>query len=306
MLGDADLAMYRAKRAGSNQTAYFTLSLREAATDRARLAAELQRAVADDQLVIHYQPVVDLRDGRAVGAEALVRLRDGHQLLPPDDFLPLARTLGLMPDLTRIVLDQACRDFAGAIPTRAGWWVSVNLGADESGDPQLCQLVSNALRRSGLPAQRLIVEVSERALPDSTLRSGLGDLAAIGVRVALDDFGSGWSSFAQLRSLPLHMVKLDRDLTAELRSGSASGLFRAVVALARDLDLIVVAEGIEHPSQPRLVREAGCQLGQGYQWGQPGTLDDLVRVWAVETSSHHTAIGPPRPTAITTGFAPRS
>ena len=200
MLGDADLAMYRAKLDGPNQTAHFSLSLRDAATDHARRSAELHEAIAAGRLVVHYQPIVDLRDGRVVGAEALVRLADRQRgMLQPDEFLPLAQTLGLMPEVTSVVLDTACRDFARHRLAREGWWVSVNLDSAAILDPLLGEQVSQVLRRTGLPADRLVLEVSEQTLPESALQAALQELATTGVRIALDDFGSGWSSFAQLR-----------------------------------------------------------------------------------------------------------
>jgi len=245
------------------------------------LDRRLASAVRGGEVVARYQPIVDLRSGRIVGAEALACWDgSGAELAGPERFLALAAATGLMPAITERILRQACADFAGGVPEREGWWVSVNLDAPATVHPETPGQIEAVLRETGLAPERLCIEVSERLVPDPLAVRSLQAIADLGVQLAMDDFGSGWSSLAQLRSLPLTLVKLDRSLLVSCSVDEASVLL-ATVAFVASLGLDVLAEGIERPGDRLLVQAAGVALGQGFLWGAAQPLDQLVGAAAV-------------------------
>lgn len=241
-------------------------------------AHRLEAALRDGEIALRYQPVIDLASGRLVGAEALARWdRSGPDLRGPAQFLGLARAVGALPRITEHLVDQACQEFATGVPAHGGWWVAVNLGPEEAVAPETVGLVRTALRRSGLAPERLCLELSEQTVADPLAARALGHLADLGVRLAIDDFGSGFSSLAQIRSLPVSLVKIDRSVVAGAATDGLA-LLHAIVELASALGLTVLAEGIERPGELRAVHEAGVELGQGFLWGPATRVDELVGV----------------------------
>ncbi len=220
---------------------------------------------------VHYQPVVDLATGRTTGAEALVRWqRPGGGFVPPSDFLPHAETSGAVVDLGRFVVRRACAD-AASWPRPAGaepLAVAVNASGTELARPDYAAWVLSALHASGLPGHRLVVEVVEGLLDEESpvVAENLHALRAAGVRLAVDDFGTGWSSLARLDRLPLDVLKVDRSFVSTVAPGSDATLCAGVVALAQALGLSVIAEGVETEHQAAWLRERGCEEAQGWLW----------------------------------------
>ncbi|GAA3246546.1 putative bifunctional diguanylate cyclase/phosphodiesterase [Dactylosporangium siamense] len=268
----ADLAMYQAKRNGKGRYELFEPAMQERLLRTLDLEADLRRAVERDEFVLRYQPIFDLRDGRIVAVEALVRWHHPDRgIVPPGQFVPLAEETGLIVPIGGWVLREACR--------RAGAWnaagrppltVQVNLSARQLQEPDLPELVTRALGDAGLDPSRLVLELTESQLLDDTeaMIPRLGELKRVGVRLALDDFGTGHSALAYLRRFPIDMIKIDRSFVAETERdlAPAPSLASAIVQLGRTLRLVVVAEGIETPQQQRRLRDAGCHLGQGYRF----------------------------------------
>jgi EAL domain-containing protein (putative c-di-GMP-specific phosphodiesterase class I) len=257
---------------------------------------ELGVAIADGQLRLAFQPVVDLAGDRSVGAEALVRWEHPRLgLLAPGSFVPLAEENGLIADLDRWVLRTAC-EHAVRWPTPPGGpapHVAVNLSGRTLGDPGLFDTVRTALVDSGLAPERLQLEVVEsRSLVD--LPGVVDTLAAIrhiGVQVALDDFGTGFSTLSWLQRLPVDRIKVDRSFIAKLPADEASAaLLRGVVALGRELAIEVVAEGVETVEQLDMIRTAGCHLVQGFLLGRPAPSGEWQRRPAIPGAS---SAGPP-------------
>ena len=285
LLRNADLAMYSAKAAGRNRYAWYAPSLHQAATQRMDLTRGLRRALAEEQLTLHYQPVVRLPDARVVGAEALLRWQppDGPAV-PPDVFLPVAEEAGLMREVDAWVLDRACRDLAAwradgvDVPQ-----VCVNVSPRHL-TPDLPGVVGAALARHGLPGSVLCLEITESAVaPDPQVALAvLGALRATGVRIALDDFGTGESSLAQLRQLPLDAVKIDRSfLPTSPQDAGAWQLLRSVIGVCDALSLPVVVEGVEEPGTVAELVATGCAYAQGFHFGRPQPPAELVRALAV-------------------------
>ena len=242
-------------------------------------AEELLRAITDGQLVLRYQPVVDLATGALIGVEALVRWQHPVRgLLAPDRFLPLAEATGVVDLLGALVLRAAChevRAWQRRTGTAAG--VAVNVSGAELASPAYPGRVLRALADSGLPAGDLVLEVTETAFAEApTMTASLAELRRAGVRVAVDDFGTGWSTLSRLDQLPVDVLKLDKSFVDRVVPGEGcTPVVDAVLALARALDLEVTAEGVETAEQVVALREAGCDAAQGYHLQRPVELDEV-------------------------------
>lgn len=266
----ADLAMLEAKSGGRARVQLFEEDLRQRCEDRMLIEQELRHALGTEhEIEVHLQPLTELDGGDMWGAEALVRWRHPtHGTLYPSRFLPVAEESGLIVPLGERVLSVACAA-AAALP---GMVVAVNLSPRQLHDPGLAPAVRRQLGRQGLAADRLCLEVTEEALVDSRAIAVLEDLRRFGVQVAIDDFGVGASSFRQLRRLPGALVKIDRSFIERIDQDSGADdrvMVKAMVTLAEQLDLQVIAEGIERESQMQIVRELGVTIGQGWHLGAP-------------------------------------
>jgi EAL domain-containing protein (putative c-di-GMP-specific phosphodiesterase class I) len=276
LMRDADLALRYAKQRGKNRVERYDLRYDELLRRHSTLENELRHAIERDELRLVFQPVVALPSVRPVGAEALLRWH--HPTLGavrPDEFIPVAEESGLIARIGEWVLHQACRQLSLWLAAGHDVWVSVNLSPKELHNADYAGLVADVLRAHRVPPQRLVLEVTEHAMAtdmDELIRR-LGELRATGVRIALDDFGAGYSSLGQLRDLPVDILKIDHSLVAEpeSRTGVAAPLVDVVVRLGHRLGLEVIAEGIGKQAQRRVVEEAGCHLGQGslFGWGVP-------------------------------------
>ncbi|MGE3234710.1 MAG: EAL domain-containing protein, partial [Thermoleophilia bacterium] len=281
LVRDADAAMYTAKEQGKRGYAVFVPQMRTAAMARLEMESRLRNAVGREEMELVYQPIVRIADGSVVGVEALVRWRHPELgLLGPGEFIPLAEQTGLIDEIGEWVLRTACRDVMELLRGDGGDppAVTVNLSPRQLRNPALADVVEAALRDTGLPPERLVLEITETAMAADT-PGNLASLRALrrrGVRVAVDDFGSGYSSLGQLRRLPVDMLKIDREFLAEARSAQATALLRAVVELGNGLGLTVVAEGVERQDQLALVRGVGCALGQGWLWARPMGIADVA------------------------------
>jgi EAL domain-containing protein (putative c-di-GMP-specific phosphodiesterase class I) len=239
--------------------------------------AAMVSAVDGRAIQVQYQPIFDLRSGALVGAEALARWPEAPEgVESPEHFLHLAAVAGRQRDVTDHILDCVSRAAARPALVGSGTWLSVNLSATEAVGADLPGRVLAALARHRVDPDHIVLELSERIIPDLATQRSISGLRGAGLRVAIDDFGSGWSSIAQLTELPIELVKLDRSIIESARSGPA--LLEASVALAEALDLRVLAEGIETPEDLAAVQAAGVHLGQGFLLGGPSALDDLERL----------------------------
>ena len=281
----ADVAMYRAKLAHKAYEVY-TPSIDDGG-NRLALVEELRAAVEGERLVLHYQPQVDLRSGEIVAAEALVRWpHERLGLIPPLEFLPLAEEAGLMGPLTRLVLDQALGQCAVWRAAGSRLAISVNVSSSNLLDTGFIDLVRTSLRRHGIPAASLILEITETTIirDFAACQTAIDDLRALGVGVSIDDFGSGFTSLAYLGSLPITELKLDRTFISGL---SATGreqdikLVRATIELGHALGLLVVAEGIETLATLELLALLGCDRAQGYFTGRPVRAQDFAMSAAI-------------------------
>jgi diguanylate cyclase len=289
LLRNADIAMYAAKSRGKGTYEVFTGSMLESVRDRHDSQRALEGAIERRELVVHYQPIVDLHNGRMAGAEALVRWpRPDRGLVPPAEFIPLAEETGLVVELDRFVLRQACRQMAGWNAEAGPLLLHVNLSAHHLLRNDLAATVAAALGDSGLPPECLALEITE-----SVLMHDLGvaivrlhELKRLGVHLAIDDFGTGYSSLAYLRQMPIDAVKIDKSFVDGVAGGpEESAVARAIIALADTLHLDTVAEGVEQPEQAAALAELGCHLAQGYHFSRPVPAADMARLATAAGSS---------------------
>lgn len=285
LLHNADLAMYLAKSCGKGHYRLFESSMQAALIARLELAAALRLAVARGEMVVYYQPILGLATGRMIGTEALVRWRHPQRgLLAPDTFIPAAEENGAIAAIGQWVLREACRQakvWDERFPGHAPQSISVNVSGRQvrSG---LVEVVSAALDESGLDPGRLTLEITETVLLEegSDASSYLDDLHALGVRLAIDDFGVGYSSLVRLRTLPIDILKIDKTFVAEVGHGTTNGaLVASLIAMAHALGLWVVAEGVETADQLQFLIARGCDAAQGYLFGRPipsGAMQQLL------------------------------
>ncbi|MGF7148697.1 diguanylate cyclase (GGDEF)-like protein [Sphingomonas zeicaulis] len=267
---NADLAMYRAKCEGIGAPCYYDGMLDEAIRERRELANDLRKAIDENQLEVHYQVQASVADRAITGYEALLRwMHPQRGMIPPSTFIPVAEENGLILSLGEWVLQRACSD---AMEWDHPSKVAVNVSALQLAHAELPQIFQRILADTGLPAERLEIELTESAIMadrDRALKV-LGQIKALGVGVALDDFGTGYSSLETLRAFPFDKIKLDRFFTSELAvSPQATAIVRAVLALGRSLAIPVLAEGIETREQLEVLVREGCDEVQGFLFGRP-------------------------------------
>lgn len=282
ILQNADAAMYAAKEAGRGRVAVFEEALRRRVVERLDIERDLDAAIADEQFELHYQPIVTVGSNEVVAVEALVRWRHPTRgVVGPDRFIAIAEETGKIGDIGRWVLQQACRDVARWRVSRPALYVSVNVAMPQLYDPKFALDISTALTAAGVPAEALMIEVTESmAMEDPvTALLALGRIRAMGVRIAIDDFGTGHSSLDHLRQLPADTLKIDRSFVAELDAGGTHTIAGAVISLAHALGLQTVAEGVETPEQLEDLRALGCDLAQGYLFSKPKPVAGLEPVW---------------------------
>jgi diguanylate cyclase (GGDEF)-like protein len=283
LLQHADVAMYLAKRAHAG-TAVYSAEQDTNDAERLALAAELRRAIEQEQLAVHYQPKADLASGRIVGVEALVRwIHPKRGFVPPDTFVPLAERTGLIKPLSRHVLRAAVEQCAAWAADGLDLHVAVNLTIPDLLDLELPDRVAALLADTGVPADRLELEVTESTIlaDPHRVRKVIDRLSELGVGFAIDDFGTGYSSLAYLKQLPVQTIKIDRSFVFDmLESESDAAIVRSTVDLARNLGLRVVAEGVETQEMWDALREQGCTLAQGYLVSKPVPADALAGLLA--------------------------
>ena len=270
ILKRASLALHRSRAKGRNVWCLFEPELGRVAEKRRWLEAEMQSAIDRRDFELHYQPQLDLMTGTIVGYEALVRWRHPERgMISPVDFIPVAEDTGLIAPLGDWVLRQACRD---ALHLPETTFVAVNLSAAQFLLSDMVETVRSALADTGLNPKRLELEITESLLMEDREKTALilGELARMGVSVAVDDFGTGYSNLTYLADLPFQKLKIDRSFVNRIgKDGNTGAIISTIVGLSRALGVHTTAEGVENEGQADLLRAAGCNVGQGFLYGRP-------------------------------------
>jgi diguanylate cyclase (GGDEF)-like protein/PAS domain S-box-containing protein len=289
LLRDADLAMYRAKANGKSRYEVFDQKMHARAVALLQLETDLRLAIEREEFRILYQPVMSLRTGRIAGVEALVRWKHPQRgLVSPDDFLMVAEETGLVVPMGNWVLREACgrlAEWQRENPSLADITVSVNLSARQFVHPELVARVTDALRLSGLPSRCLRLEFTESVLieREEPVIDTFAQLHALGIRLDLDDFGTGYSSLGYLHRFDLDGLKIDRSFVGNIGpNGERSEIVRTIVALANNLGMEVIAEGVETPAQLAVLQGVECDLVQGYLFGGALTAAEMAERFSVE------------------------
>jgi diguanylate cyclase (GGDEF)-like protein len=275
LIRNADLALYAAKRQGRDRYQVFDQSMHTAAVQQVGLEDDLLRAVENEAFTLHYQPVVDLATKTIIGVEALLRWpHPTRGLILPAEFLPVAEETGLIVPIGLWVLREACRqarEWQANDPEPLPVRIGVNISVKQLEDPGFVADVAQALQDSGLPPPALILEITETILAQNLIATGevLKGMKQLGVRVAVDDFGVGYSSLNNLRRLPVDIVKIDKSFVAGLAQPEEMALTSAIVALSKALNLQTLAEGVEHAKEADELQALGCDSAQGYFFAKP-------------------------------------
>ncbi len=281
LLKQADRAAYWVKDAGRNSFALFDPANAREVSERIQLENDLRAALGGAELELDYQPQIDLVSGDVVGIEALVRWRHPRRgRVPPGDFIPIAEESGLIVPLGTWVLREACRQARAWLSERPELRLAVNVSAIQFRRHGFPATVRHALEETGFPPGQLELEVTETAVMTDVRASirHMRELKELGLRIAIDDFGTGYSSLAYLQRLPIDVVKIDREFVSTVETPAGNLLVHAITDLAHRLGIEITAEGIETPNQLAMVREMGCQLGQGFLFGAPAPRPPLTAV----------------------------
>ncbi|MCE9597317.1 MAG: EAL domain-containing protein [Spirochaetia bacterium] len=282
MLRDADTAMYRAKSLGRSRHVIFDEAMHVRVRDLMQLESDLRRALERYELVLYYQPILDLATLRITGFEALIRwIHPVRGMVPPGDFIQLAEETGMIDSIGQWVLNMSCA-FMGRLRVagHTELTISVNVSARQFQKIGFLESVAHAIESAHIPARCLGLELTESLFMEHMDEVGqtLGKLSGLGVSISIDDFGTGYSSMSYLKNLPIQTLKIDQSFVRDLlRDGNDAAITGAIIAMAKSLKMRVVAEGVEEVEQARILREMGCDLVQGFLYGRPVPESDVAR-----------------------------
>jgi diguanylate cyclase len=283
LLRQADLAMYDAKLGGKARTAIFDESMQRVVDTRFSVRNALGKAIIGHELRVLYQPLVSLADEKVIGVEALVRWeRPGSGLLSPDKFIPIAEESSLISAVDCWVLQEACT--RGARWCAAGGSIAVNLSARTLQQEDVVRVLGQTLKKTAIPPAQLTMEITETALLSGTgtAQLNLGRLRALGVKLSIDDFGTGHSSLSQLQQTDVDVLKIDQSFVSKMdHDASSAAIVNAIITLGHALGLALVAEGVERPAQAALLREQGCDSAQGWLFGRPLQPEAIDRAFGL-------------------------
>lgn len=288
LLRYADMAMFHAKAAGKNSFQFYSAQMNAVAVNSLSLEASLHRAMERDELFMVYQPKIDLRSGRTVGLEALVRWNHPEQgLIPPATFIPIAEEVGLINSVGEWILRSVCRQIrAWRRSAAADLIVAVNISGQQIANPRFGLLVQQILRETGVAGESLEFEVTETSVMrmESYIDTVFSAVRDLGISISLDDFGTGYSSLSHLRRFPIDYLKIDRSFVDEVMTNADDrAIVSAIIGMAQNLGLQVVAEGVETSEQAEFIRAKGCDFAQGYYFARPMRADELL-VYLTQTA----------------------
>jgi PAS domain S-box-containing protein len=295
LVRDADIAMYRAKRAGKARCEVSDPAMHENAVKRLRLETELRKALDQGEFRVYYQPIMSLQTGKIAGFEALTRWQRPEGIVPPIEFIAVAEEIGLIVPMNRELLRVACqqlRSWQSEFPSSPPLTMSVNITAKEFAQPDLVSEIRKSLEQTGVEPSCLQLEIIETIAMGDAEKSGevLSQLRSLGVRLSIDDFGTGYSSLSRLRRIPVDTLKIDRTFISHMDSDPESlEIVRVIIMLAHNLGLKVVAEGTETEEQVTLLKQLNCEMAQGYLFSRPADDEAMLKLLVLNHSSARAA-----------------
>jgi two-component system CheB/CheR fusion protein len=291
LMSHADTAMYRAKEHGKNTYLFFTKEMAEHISHRLLIERSLRLAITNNELFLEYQPQIDFESNELIGVEALLRWRHGGEIIPPGSFIPIAEESGLIVDIDNWVVGETCRqmrawDHAGLPP----FWVSINISAHHFRRPNIFSQIMGIISIANISPKRLSIEITESSLMDvETASRMLRKLHEVGFRISVDDFGTGFSSLSYLKRFSVSELKIDRSFVDDIASDAEDrSITTAIIAMARELGLKTVAEGVETAAQHEVLKKLGCNIGQGYLYSPP-LAGTQLQDWLFKHSPQKTA-----------------
>jgi len=302
VLRDAEIAMYRAKRAGKARCEVFDSAMQADAVKRLHLETDLRKGLDLDEFRVHYQPLVSLQNGQIVGFEALTRWQRPQGIVMPGEFIAVADEIGITLPINRQLLRESCEQLCrwqALFPYKAPLSVSANITARQFAQPDLAKEIGEILQQTGIDPSCVDLEITENIAMADAERSAvvLSQLKALGVHLSIDDFGTGYSSLSRLRRFPVDILKIDRTFISGMdHDEETREIVRIIVMLAHSLGLKVVAEGIEHQAQVVALKYLGCELGQGYLFSKPADAAAIEQFLTSQPAEHRTrshAVGSP-------------
>jgi len=297
LLRDADIAMYRAKRAGKARCEVSDTAMHDAAVKRLRLETDLRKAFDQGEFRVFYQPIVSLQTGKITGFEALTRWQRPEGILPPIEFIAVAEEIGLIIPMNRQLRREACQQlqsWQSEFPANPPLTMSVNITPKEFAQPDLASEIGKTLAEIGFDPACLQLEIIETIAMGDAEKSGqvLVQLKALGVRMSIDDFGTGYSSLSRLRRIPVDTLKIDRAFIMNMNSDPESHeIVRVIIMLAHNLGLKVVAEGTETEEHIRLLKQLNCEMSQGYNYSRPADAQAMLKLLASNRTAVATSAG---------------
>ncbi|MGA2237311.1 MAG: EAL domain-containing protein [Terriglobales bacterium] len=297
LLRDADIAMYRAKRAGKARCEVSDTAMHANAVKRLRLETDLRKALDQGEFRVYYQPIVSLQTGKITGFEALSRWQRSESIVPPIEFIPVAEEIGLIVPMNRQLVREACqhlRSWQSEFPSTPPLTMSVNVSSKEFAQPDLASEIRKSLDQTGVDPSCLQLEIIETIAMGDAEKSGhvLAHLKALGVRLSIDDFGTGYSSLSRLRRIPVDTLKIDRAFISNMESDPENReIVRAIIMLAHNLGLKVVAEGTETEEHINLLKKLNCEMVQGYFYSRPADGQAMSKLLAGGHSARAASVG---------------
>jgi PAS domain S-box-containing protein len=293
MLADAEIAMYRAKHTGRGRCEVFDNAMHAGALKRLKLETDLRKALAFEEFRVYYQPIVSLHGGQIVGFEALTRWQRPEGIVMPGEFIGVADEIGIILPLNRQLMQDACgqlRSWHGLFPSDPPLTIAVNITPKQFSQPDLASQIDTILQQTGVDPRCVDLEIAETIAMADADRSAvvLSELKALGVRLNIDDFGTGFSSLSRLQRFPVDTLKIDRSFVSRMdRDPETQEIVRIIVMLAHGLGLRVVAEGVETEEQSDLLKQIGCELAQGYLFSRPASAETIQDVLASNRAENH-------------------
>jgi EAL domain-containing protein (putative c-di-GMP-specific phosphodiesterase class I) len=297
ILRDADIAMYRAKRAGKARCEVSDTAMHANALKRLKLETDLRKALEHGEFLVYYQPIVSLQTGKITGFEALSRWQRPEGLIPPMDFIPVAEETGLIVPMNRQLLREACRTllmWQSQCVSEPPLTMSVNISARDFAQPDLATEIGKCLKETGVDPACLQLEIVETIAMGDAEKSNhkLSELKALGVRLSIDDFGTGYSSLSRLSRIPVDTLKIDRVFILHMDSDPESReIVRTIIMLAHNLGLKVVAEGTETVTHINLLKNLNCEMAQGYFYSRPVDGHAIAKLLANNQSARAASAG---------------